>query len=128
MTIPATLYDISSSPEVEIASVTVTTSARGSYAAVQHKLDDGWVERINGGGVVEMRITAEGVTEPTWMSTLYSRLSARSVSSYRVTMVDGDTRSGSFVIEELAETGRPDDGRRRFRLVLLSAGQITYGP
>ena len=37
-------------------------------------------------------------------------------------MVDGDSHTGSFVVEELTETGRPDDGRRRFRLVLLSNG------
>lgn len=126
MTIPAVLYDASESPRVEIATIRMSTNRRAAYSAVNHKLDQGWVDRVEGGGAVEMRVRAEGLISLDWLANLYTRQDARSSASYQVEMNDGDSHAGSFVVEELEELADNDDGRRRFRLVLLSAGRVVY--
>jgi predicted secreted protein len=129
MTIPATLSDISGSPAVTINLTRLQISRRASYVAVDHKLDAGWVDRVDGGGAVEMRVTAEGIVDDlSLIASLYSRQDARSATAYQIALADGDSHAGDFVVEELTETTNPDDGRRRFRLVLLSAGRIVHTP
>lgn len=130
MSIPGSLYDASGSPAQLIAAVRLSTTRRAAYgqATVRHKLDDGWPQRVGGAGAVEMRVTAEGIFEDaSWIATLYARQDARTAAPYLVSMADGDSHAGSFVVEEFSERADSEE-RRRFSLTLLSSGKITYTP
>ena len=131
MTLPASLYDASSSPPQLIAHIRLQTTRRAIHTTVDHKLDQDWPTRVEGGGALEMRATAEGVVaDLSWIATLYARQGAFQTAPYLITLQDGDSHSGSFVIDTLEEflPQQDADGRRRFRLVLLSSGPIVYTP
>lgn len=124
--IPGQLYDDSTSPPTLIASVRLSTerTAAATSTTIDHKAST-WTERF--GGRLSLRVVAEGQTSLAWIAALYARQDAGTPNPYSVELVDGDGHSGPFLVAELAEGTNADDVRR-FRLVLLSSGQVAYSP
>lgn len=120
----ASLYSGTDDTGDLIAHVEVQTAKRAAYAAVPNKLDQGWPRRVNS-NAVELRITATGITAPAIFATLNQRIDQGASADYHLAFAQGDSHTGSFVVEQLDETGRGDD-HRRFRLQLLSDGPVTY--
>ena len=124
MSIPGYLYDNSESPAELIASVRLTTERTATSQAFDHK-QAAWTPRL--GGPLTLRVTAEGITSLAWIAALYARQDGKVAAPYGVELADGDGHAGPFLVEELSESADGADVRR-FRLVLLSAGQVTYSP
>jgi hypothetical protein len=125
--IPAKLFDGSSPLGIQIASVRIETQRRATIPRFANKQDAGWAERYDGGpGEIEMRIIATGVMQNRdWIATLYDRQDTRTSAIYHVALVDGDSHTGRFMVEQLDEFLPPEE-HRTFRLVLVSAGKIVY--
>jgi hypothetical protein len=124
--IPARLYDGPTPTGTEIAAVRVTTQRRASFPGLGYKNDDGWETRLDGGdAAITMRVIAVGHAEVEWIATLYQRQEARALNTYSVELQTGETHVGPFMVEALDEE-LPPQGHRQFRLVLISAGKVTY--
>ena len=129
MSSPARLYDGTDASGTEIATIRLTTQRRRVFPTVPAaKGRDGWSLVLpDSDSGLTMRISAEGHFGPAWIATLYERQDFGTINDYFVAMAFGDSHGGPFVIESFDEP-MPAQDRRRFTLVLLSAGRVICTP